>query len=342
MKAPNMSDPREERTPLSLPELKKGPSQIAHGPGKGSRIAKYERKQPVAECGLSLGLIKQIYTNAIEYRTVPVQIRGLVFLFGLIAGVIPIVGSLLMLSDLSEASASNANYGLMVFSMILILAGILTLLYSARLEFFRPVDEPVIFDRERRMIYRMYIDVQSGIGGLFRPWPLCVSEYSWGMTVAEYHWTLTPTGSTIATSHSLHFLVTHPGESGLIASFQVANPMMLGQSTVAPFWEHIRRFMEDNGPHLPPGEAITQEKLPDSLWQSMGNVGPFGPNYLKWWKDHPFVTALLHLFFPFIFPLTLLWAILNWLSYATSRSVQWPAHVIDSLGAPIKARTMAD
>lgn len=311
-----------------------GGEPLVEGLGNGRLVTRFRRRQRASDYALAFGLIKRTYAHAIEYRTVPAEVRGLIFLFGMLSSVIGFVGGTMMFNDLIDVrNPGKFDYILMTFLAVLMSCAALIFLYAARLEFFRPIDEPVIFDRKRRKIYRVYRAVQPGLKGLFQRWPIVSAEHAWNTVTGEYRVTITPNGKLTNVSHALHFVAT-ARKDGLIHvdDFQVANPMLLGESTVALFWEHIRRFMEEEGPHLPPGESISMAPVPASLWQSMGAVGPFGPNYFTWWRTNTAVTVIFHLFLWLVLPLSLVWAFFNWISHATAIPVSWPAAVIDMVG----------
>jgi hypothetical protein len=311
-----------------------GGEPLAEGLGNGRLVARFKRRQRASDYALAFGLIKHTYQHAIEYETVPVGVRGLIFFFGMVSSVIALGGGTMMFYDLIDVrNPGKFDYTLMTFVAMLMLCGVLIFLYTGRLEFFRPIDEPVIFDRKRRKIYRLYREVKPGLKGLFQRWPMVSAEHAWNTVTGEYRVTTTPTGRMTIVSHALHFVAT-ARKDGLILvdDFQVANPMLLGESTVALFWEHIRRFMEEDGPHLPPGESAYMEPVPSSLWQSMGAVGPFGPNYFTWWRTDTAVTVIFHLIVWIVLPFSLVWAFFNWISYATAIDVQWPANIVDALG----------
>ena len=237
---------------------------------------------------------------------------------------------------LSDEKVAMFDYFLLSFIVLIVLCGLLVFLLTIRLELFRPIDEPVIFDRKNRKVYVIARAVAPGWRGLFESWPICAYEYIWDLIDAEYQMTISTTGSTMTTWHNLLFTAkNNSSDDRTIGSFHVANPILLSESTVGPFWEHIRRFMEEEGPHLPPGEVKTYLEVPTSLWQSMGAVGPFGPNYFHWWKNHPFYSSIIHLFIPFTLPVLLVWGFMNWLSYRTATDLQWPLEVQTAVGPAI-------
>ena len=290
------------------------------------RYAKGERANDVA---IALGLIKRSYADAIEYTGSPQGLRGAVLLLGAAYSTIATAFGLWL-----TFNNSGAIFDLSFISVVW-LSAVLFLLWPARLELFRPKDEPTLFDRKNRKVYRVFRETQPGIKGLFKPWPLRAAEYDWNLIDAEHHAKLVTTGSTVTRYHSLLFLVRNSEQDPtIIDSFTIGNAMELGEQSVSAVWEHIRRFMEEGGPHLPPGETLAPAEPPQTLWQSLAAVGPIGPSYAKWWKNQAAFMILIHVVFPFFVPLFLLWGFFNWLSYKTATRIQWPREVIEAVGTP--------
>ncbi len=170
--------------------------------------------------------------------------------------------------------------------------------------------------------------------GLFKRWPIHAVEYEWDLIDAEHNAVITTTGSTAMRFHNLMFVVRKSAtDPTIIDSFPVGNTVQLGELSVATVWEHIRRFMEDNGPHLPPGESLNLEKPPQTLWEGMVQVGPVGPAYARGWKASLVIMVVYHLLFPFFVPMFFFWGIFNWLSYKTATPVAWPREVLDAVRA---------
>jgi hypothetical protein len=107
---------------------------------------------------------------------------------------------------------------------------------------------------------------------------------------------------------------------------------MLSEQTVPCIWEHIRRFMEEQGPQLLPGETLAPSPAPKNFWYSF--QGSFGPNYFQWWRESPVVMLFFHIAFPIFGPMALFWGLGNWFSYKTSISVKWPEEVMSHVNAP--------
>ena len=212
--------------------------------------------------------------------------------------------------------------------------GLYIFAFAIRLDLYRPSDLPIVFDRLNRKVYRLTREEMPGFKGAFMPWPLMACEYDWDLIDAEHHAEVFSTGGSVHTNHFLIFVVRKSkDDSTIIDSFQVSNPSALNDDLTDRMWEHIRRFMEEGGPHLPsPDEPLADMDPPLSWWESMGAVGPFGSNYFKFWRESPVYTLFMHLIFPAVFPMFFLWGTGNYLSYRTAIPVQWPAEVLAAMG----------
>ena len=296
-------------------------------------VKRFHKEEEASNYVTSLGLIKTSYPDAIEYTGIAASVRGLLIFFGVLGGGVSIFfGQLFLGSFIGYGLESTFDHVFAFSSCGLIVFGIFFLLTAIRAEFFRPEDEPVIFDRKHRKVYRLFREVHPGLLGLFKRWAIHASEYEWDLIDAEHNAVLTTTGSSVIRYHSLIFIVRKSAtDPTIIDSFPVGNTIQLGELSVATVWEHIRRFMESGGPHLPPGESLNLDKPPRTLWESLAQVGPVGPDYAATWKSWPIVMVIYHLFFPITIPLFFFWGIFNWLSYKTATPIAWPKAVLDAV-----------
>jgi hypothetical protein len=119
----------------------------------------------------------------------------------------------------------------------------------------------------------------------------------------------------------------------------IANASSLSEKLVPAMWEHIRRFMEEGGPHLPqPFEPLANLEAPLDWWHSVSATGPFGAGYMKRWDEQPGYMWFMHLALPVTLPMFLLWGTGNWLSYKTAVKVDWPAEVKQVIGVASASR----
>lgn len=63
--------------------------------------------------------------------------------------------------------------------------------------------------------------------------------------------------------------------------------------------------MEDDGPHLPPGEVLSPSARPATFLKCMARMarmGPYGDTLKLWWEHARVLTILGFLLFPTFFP----------------------------------------
>lgn len=136
-----------------------------------------------------------------------------------------------------------------------------------RMELFRPKDEPIIFDREHRKIYRIFRAIQP----------------EWK---AEHHATTNADGSTISRIHTLIFLVRRSlTDPTIVDGSTFGSSMLHGEVTVPAVYEHVRKFMEEGGPHLSLGDTLSVSKRPVTFLECMGRTGPDGETLKQWWQN---------------------------------------------------------
>ena len=314
--------------PLSGP----GSSTDADRPGGmvSGLVCRYSKAAPASAGPTSFDLIRHVHRHAIEYTAHAPALRGLSLLAGLLGALFGIwVGIHRWFVEMHSVSHNPLDSLALAFPPLLIAFGVLILVWTARLELFCPIDEPIMFDRKRRKVVRLFRETRPGLKGLFQAWPLHAAEYDWDLIDAEYHAATATTGATITRYHNLVLLVRKSAQDPtVIDSFNVGSSAELGEQTVPAVWEHIRRYMEEQGPALQAGETVLSTARPGGLGQSIGVVGPFGANYGRWWKEQLPFMLLIHILFPFFVPFFLLWGFLNWLSYKTALPAAWPEEVL--------------
>ncbi|TBO27690.1 hypothetical protein EYS42_16420 [Aquabacterium lacunae] len=311
----------------------------------------YEHDRAAAPEATTNGWVRGVYRDAVEYTTSSKKSRGVAFLFG---GVLTALGAgffcWLLLDSMLRAIQNDAHWtdfvvdlpGFIVFSTV----GLFALYFFGRLEFFKPLDLPILFDRERRKVYRLVEDLDEK-GRTTRRRQVTVIEHDWDDIVAEHGVTTYTTGSSASRQHTLALMVRdkNPGDfTGPITpentppyvdGFALGDGKVLTEFSTPRVWEHVRRYMNDNGPALPPGEQLADTSVPVTWWDSLGAVSVFGPGYVNRWRESWGWMLIVHLFSPVMFPLALLMATTNWASYKTAYPVQWPRDVLDKVGPPL-------
>jgi len=311
--------------------------------GQVSGIVKRYRKDRTAEgFPQALGWIKATYKDAIEYTGMTKELRGYGFFLAVFGGVVGFgAGGLFVLTGVADALRDD-TVGSYLFNFLFMLpAGLIALafalwitLFGLRVDLFKPTDLPIIFDRKHGKIYRILREEKPGWRGLFKPWPVLACEYEWELVDAEHEAEVLSTGATIVRNHFLMFIVRKSAsDPTIIDSFQIANASSLSENLVPAMWEHIRRFMEEGGSHLPlPSEPLASMEAPRDWWHSVGATGPFGAGYMKRWNEQPAYMWFMHLASPVTLPMFLLWGTGNWLSYKTAIDVDWPQAVKSAVG----------
>ena len=318
----------------------------------------YSHTEPASEQAITYGWLKAAYKHGIEYTTIDRGTRG-VFL----------LGGLGMFAITSFATKGGIEFYMMPGRILLIDwlllipltvaffgVGVFALLWYGRRELFRPIDAPILFDKMHRKVYRLHQPPLPGWRGALQRWPVVVTTHEWDDIEAQHHVITSTTGSTLTRHHHLILMVKNPefvapeapkkGTSakrraalaavptppGYVDGFALGDPLTLSETSTPMVWEHLRRYMNEGGPALPPGESVGLQAPPQGFWQTMGAVSIFGPDYLKWWRESPGITAFMHLLLPLFLPLALAMAAANWLSYKTAVPVQWPREVLDAVG----------
>jgi hypothetical protein len=120
-------------------------------------------------------------------------------------------------------------------------------------------------------------------------------------------------------------------------TFQIfPSAILVTDDMVDGLWEHLRRYMEEDGPPLPPGTTLASSKQPDSYWQVLCSIVPL-KRYGKWWREELPVALLVHALLPLSLPFILVWAFFGWLTVKTAIPTTWPKEIADALGSEVTA-----
>lgn len=300
-------------------------------------VKRFKKDEAAAYDPQALGWIKAVYTDAIEYTGMTKELHGMAFWWGVFFTLVAAfsIGSTLHINLGNDFDVLSPLWvGWFVLLSFMGPFGIYMLTFGIRMTVGQPQDLPIIFDRKYRKVYRILREQPPGLKGMFMPWPLRACEYEWDLVDAEHNAEVFTTGGTLMRNHYLMFAVRKSAQDPtIIDSFQVANASDLSEELVPCMWEHIRRFMEEGGPHLPRrGEPLASQEAPPSWWDSCGAVGFVGSRYSEHWREQPGITFFGHLIFPLSVPMNLIWGTGNWLFYKTAVRVQWPDEVTRAIG----------
>jgi len=344
--------------------------------GLSGTLRRFRKNRRESARPQAFGWVKAIYKDAIEYSGMKQETEGMIMVgafFGLMIGGVAMGCGIFWAAMPFLIEGVNTElweYFLSaLFGGALFLAGLaLTtwMIFTPLRRVFRaPRDLPIIFDRKQRKVYRMVLDAQPGLSGLLKPWPVKAVAYDWDLVDAEHDAQVMGSAATAQRLHRLAFVVRKSADDPtIIDHFEIGNGMAQAENMVAPMWEHIRRFMEDNGPALPHPSEPLDSRLDEkpTWWQACGQGGPFGSRYGWWWKNQAFLTAFYHAIFLGSFGLFLyffmlggslgsmilllgVWLIISinwgqgtgiWLQAHTSRLYDWPAAVKEAIGQAVR------
>ncbi|WP_447779447.1 DUF6708 domain-containing protein [Variovorax boronicumulans] len=316
-----------------------GASTEAERPGGqvSGTVERYRKNRTSDGFPQALGWIKATYKDAIEYTGMTKELRGYGFFLAIFFGLALGGGGATVLHTAFVERDIDFFFNLFFLApagLIFFALAIWITSFGMRADLFKPSDLPIIFDRQHRKVYRILREEKPGWRGLLKSWPVVACEYDWELVDAEHEAELLATGATIVRNHFLMFVVRKSAnDPTIIDSFQIANASSLSEKLVPAMWEHIRRFMEEGGPHLPqPSEPLADLEAPLDWWHSVGATGPFGAGYMKRWDEQPGYMWFMHLALPVTLPMFLLWGTGNWLSYKTAVKVDWPSEVKQVIG----------
>ncbi|STQ89830.1 hypothetical protein EV682_11456 [Iodobacter fluviatilis] len=330
------------------------------------------KKTTTRQSGSTLSEVKTIYPAAIELGSTTHYQRGLVTVFAMliIFGFFP----LMMYSAYFFTWFFNGA-GVVLFLMALVmfafsLFGVCVTfhggVYFLRADMFSLKNDSLFFDRKKKKIYRVFRNIPGLIDYVrnslkkrnpFYAWPTVIVEYDWDSLIFVYVSKVVMLGQLPSTVHTLGVgikdpdfaqkqaaksdhdkawdqMLKHEAIPDFVDFFTIGNPLVMSEYSVQALWAYLHAYMEDNGPALPAGESLA-EAAPNSWWQSMGCIGPYGPNIKKWNQDHPIFVVMSFLFFPIFGPLYLLWGTFNWLSHKTAFEAPFPPEIRAEWGEPV-------
>ena len=220
---------------------------------------------------MSHELVMRASDNLLMVQQSSTRLRGYGSVFGillLVAAPLGLATVQLLLSVGFPITSLSHLFGVVIALTVFVVTvgSIFLALRTFRIDLLTPTDNPLVFNRKTRKVYRVMPDIpqRQGISppalvrhwlNTFRPWPMQVVEYDWDCLEAEYFSETMLAGNVVRTSHHLMFYVkATPDSNRVLGCFDIVAPMLIREDGAMMFWEHIRRFMQEDGPPLPPGE----------------------------------------------------------------------------------------
>jgi hypothetical protein len=160
-----------------------------------------------------------------------------------------------------------------------------------------------------------------------------IRSYPWSCVRAEISTFVVGAAPFAGRQHMLRLCITEaPGSNRVVERFNVGLVDVGDGSQLVALWEHIRRYMQENGPALTgqgTEKLVPAEHMP--LWWALLSFMPVGPDAVMWGKR----AWWKFLFAPLVLialPLCLFFGLFRWLSLALKKTPQWPAEILNAAG----------
>jgi len=200
--------------------------------------------------------------------------------------------------------------------------------------------QPVLFDRAAQKIH---VFVDEGIT-IRKFWQLVppshIDTWDWACARAEIvEFVVLGGGGIPRPNYGLVCAITdQPGSSKVVARFGVGISAIYASDSMVQRWEHIRRFMNKDGPHLVPGDSLFLDESTINLWAALTFGQPLlGTGSRGYWTGEEFygmwfLTIPAGLMFLILLPFSAAAGLMRWLSHAAKRAPAWPKDILASIG----------
>jgi hypothetical protein len=219
----------------------------------------------------------------------------------------------------------------------------------ARLDFVGYRYQPVLFNRAAGKVH-VFLDEGTKFWEVWRWFGLTrhsIHTYDWACVRGEVA-ELTVLGSGDLPRKEMLLMLAFteaPGSNRVVARVGVGyTDMYVGTEAAVQRFEHIRRYMQHQGPPLAPGDHLYEDQSKLSLWAALTWGQPLiGPGSLGYWTGSA-VNGAWFLSIPFgvlcltILPLTVPGGLLRALSHWTKTEPKWPPEILASVGGASLSR----
>ncbi len=323
----------------------------------------------------SFKVVAWAHTDAVAAEIMASAMRGYLSTFAIVLA----AGTTIMFLSLRLSAASFPVIGkdsnwLFIFASALTLAltaavvlGFTLAIRMLRIDLRTPRQMTMVFNRRTRKVYRFVQDMPERDWSnpwralkywlsALAPWPIVLIEYDWDCIEAEYYKTVTMMGKIPKQVHALSLYVkASPTSDQVISGFNLGTPLDSSEQTVRRQWEWIRRFMEESGPPVYPGDTPVQPANQGWIKAAGGMVGVLITFLVMatlislpmwWWHDWA-VPSLNDLIIQSLWPLAttgsicLPWLFFCWLSYHTAPNVAEAPELRQDAGEPVDVWAMA-
>ncbi|WP_150410027.1 DUF6708 domain-containing protein [Xanthomonas sontii] len=305
-------------------------NEVFRGIGAGAVLLP-PHSVPASRSPNSGGAVIDAFPHGLAYGSMMTLLVGYLG-FGAVAIGLPL--TLMLASALGDANAfTPALVGISVLSVFVY--------FMLRFDLIGYRYAPTLFDRNASKVHVFKDNTR-----LFGWWPLWggggqheILSYDWACVRAQVVRFKTFTGTVAQDNAALQMIVlAAPGDTRVVGQFGLGlTSSAIAVQPLLDTWEHIRRFMEHEGPLFVEGDGPNEALFEMRLARCIFFGQPFiGPGSAEHWK-HPDLGAILWqiLAIP-LFPLTLLYGLIRWASFHIKSKPVWPPEVLASVGgAPL-------
>ncbi|WP_295919821.1 DUF6708 domain-containing protein [uncultured Xanthomonas sp.] len=300
-------------------------NEVFRGIGAGAVLLP-PHSVPVSQSPNSGGAVIEAFPHGLAYGSMMTVLVGYLA-FGAIAIMSPLL-ALLIPTLFTSFDAFSA-----VFGGIMLLATT----FMLRFDLIGYRYAPTLFDRNAGKVHVFKDNTR-----LFGWWPLWggggqyeILSYDWACVRAQVVRFKTFTGTVAQDNAALQMIVlAAPGDTRVVGQFGLGlTSSAIAVQPLLDTWEHIRRFMEHEGPLFVEGDGPNEALFEMRLARCIFFGQPFiGPGSAEHWK-HPDLGAILWQVIAIpLFPLTLLYGLIRWASFHIKSKPAWPPEVLASVG----------
>ncbi|UYK84897.1 hypothetical protein NG827_00255 [Xanthomonas sacchari] len=310
-------------------------NEVFRGIGAGAVLLP-PHSVPASRSPNSGGAVIEAFPHGLAYGSMMTLLVGYLG-FGAVAIGLPL--TLMLASALGDANAfTPALVGTLVLSVFVY--------FMLRFDLIGYRYAPTLFDRNAGKVHVFKDNTR-----LFSGWPLWggggqheILSYDWACVRAQVVRFKTFTGTVAQDNAALQMIVlAAPGDTRVVGQFGLGlTSSAIAVQPLLDTWEHIRRFMEHEGPLFVEGDGPNEALFEMRLARCIFFGQPFiGPGSAEHWR-HPDLGAILWQVIALpLFPLTVLYGLIRWASFHIKSKPAWPPEVLASVGgAPLRGSAL--
>jgi hypothetical protein len=290
-------------------------------------------QQRAATRARTLGSVLGVRTNALAFVDQMAAFRG----FGAAVATMAIPAALAV----NWMTFTSTDWALWIMWAVLVLPCTLIALWMLQQDVIGYRYEPVAVCKSTG---KVYVFRSLGLWWWQLGWklwgrvPAEVQSHDWACVRGEIAQVTVFTGDIVRRESGLVFAITEsPGSSKVVARVGIGPSIAYGANELlVERWEHIRRFMQGEGPAWQPDDALYQPDEP-----TLGAALKWGQpvledGFIYTWRTQPFGLALIFTILLLGWPIFALIGLMRWLCHKVLLEPRWPAAIEAALGSKVE------